>query len=329
MNKKRILPIFLALCLCVITGKLHAQNPLPTDRTAFTVEPNCLEISLFRPSKYGLTRKDQFALHPLGFFAMPHFFYKRRWLSFKIKKRDFFFSSRHGIYYPHFALKINKQLDWDSTRLQPDSLPIPHALAFQNELLLSHFLLPPSRCQHSGHLVTARLGCKYSFSFSDTEHPLIYQSILYRETVVLSPGFVWYAGLDFQGYLNYMFNYFADVDFYAHEFVDTWSVEARAGISGYWGRRWSGFAGIKGAYSVIPDKNRWLVMPIAGISYTLNFQRKAKHGTGLFKEKEAPFKHDNSLDRDDAYYERREAQNEAGEKLDKKRKKRRKKEKEE
>jgi hypothetical protein len=280
---------------------LKAQNPLWTDGTAFTVPPKTLELSLFRPAKFGLNKKNELSAHPLAFFAMPHLFYKRRWLKFYLFDLKFMFSSRHGLYYPHFALKLNRRLGFGFSELTPDTSLIPHNLAFQNEIIISHFLQDPSHCSPGNYLITGRLGFKYSFKFSPFEHPVIYQSVLYRETAVLIPGFVWYTGVDLDGYLNYILNYFADLDFYSYGFINNWSIESKLGIMGYSGDHLSGFAGIKLGYSSIPDRNRFLIMPIAGFSYTVDFRKRKNHGTDLFGKE--LFKHDNSLDRDDKYYE--------------------------
>ena len=298
--KKTLLILFI-LCSFFNINKLKGQNPLWTDGTAFTIQQKKLELSLFRPSKFGLTKKDEFSAHPVAFFVMPHVFYKRRWIKFKVFKLKFVMSSRHGLYYPYFALKLNRRLSFGFSQLVPEDAQIPHTLALQNEIIVSHFLKNPSHCSSGNYLITGRLGFKYAFKFSPFEHPLIYQSILYRETVVLVPGFVWYAGADLDGHLNYMFNYFVDLDFYSYEFIKNWAIESKLGIMGYRGEHLSAFAGVKLGFSTIPDRNRFLIMPIAGVSYNINFRKRTKHGTELFKKQ--IFKHDNSLERDDKYYE--------------------------
>ena len=298
--KKTLLILFI-LYSFFNTNELKGQNPLWTDGTAFTIQQKKLEISLFRPSKFGLTKKDEFSAHPVAFFVMPHVFYKRRWIKFKFLDRKFMLSSRHGIYYPTLALKLNNRLPFSFSQLTPDNDTIPHSLAFQSEVILSHFINDPSHCSSGDFLISGRLGFKYALKFNSLDHPLIYQSVLYRETAVLTPGFIWYAGVDLDGHLNYIFNYFADLDFYSYGFINNWSVEGKLGIMGYSGEHLSGFAGLKLGFSTIPDRNRFLIMPIAGVSYILDFRKKTKHGTELFKK--SPFKHDNSLDRDDKYYD--------------------------
>ena len=301
---KKTLFISLLIILSSLKQDVTAQNPLWTDGTAFTAPPKTLELSLFRPAKFGLTKKDELSAHPLAFFIMPHIHYKRRWMKFYLFNLKFMFSSKHGLYYPHFALKVNRRFSFGFSELVPEDAAIPHSLAIQNEVIVSHYLQDPSHCNPGNYLITGRLGFKYAFKFSPLEHPLIYQSILYRETAVLTPGLVWYVGADIDGYINYVFNYFADLDFYSYGFINNWSLESKLGIMGYSGKQLSGFAGVKLGFSTIPDRNRFLIMPIAGVSYTLDFRNRKNHGTDLFKKD--IFKHDNSLDRDDKYYEDQE-----------------------
>lgn len=293
--------IFILLVISVfIFTNLKSQNPLWTDGTAFTVAKKKLELSIFRPAKYGITKKDQISIHPIGFFVLPHAFYKREWIRFKLFNQKFLFSSRHGIYYPRIALNLNNKYGLSYTQTNPEDANVPHSIALQNEVLLSHYLNEPSHCARGDKLLTLRLGFKYAFKLSPYEQALIYKSILYRETVVLSPGFVWYVGADIDGHLNQMFNYFADLDCYAHGFVNSWAIESKMGVMGYRGHKISGFAGIKMGFSHLPDKNHFLIMPILGASYHIDTRLRKKWGNKLFKN---GFKHDNSLERDDKYYE--------------------------
>ncbi len=293
---------FIILIFYFFSHPASAQNPLRTDGTAFTAPIKTLEVSLFRPAKFGLTKKDELSAHPVGLFILPHFFYKRQWIKFELFRKRFLFSSRHGIYYPRFALNLNQKLPFEFTHFEPTDAAVPHILAFQSEALLSHYLHEPDHCSAGDYLMTLRLGFKYALKFSSFDEPLIYQSILFRETAVLIPGFIWYAGAGINGHINYTYNYFAALDYYAYGFVNNYSVEAKGGIYGYYGKHLSGFAGLKLAFSTMPDRNRFMIIPIAGISYFIDFRKHRKSGTDLFGRKK-PFNHDNSLERDDKYYE--------------------------
>ena len=303
MLMKKTALIFFLISFLFHFKKGESQNPLRTDGTAFTVPVKMLELSLFRPAKYGLTKKDELTAHPVGMFILPHAFYKRKWIRFDLFGKHFQFSSRHGLYFPKFALNFNqKRLPFGFTKYQPEDATVPGVLALQNEVLLSHYLHEPDHCSAGDYLITGRLGFKYALKFSPLEHPVIYQSILYRETAVLLPGFIWYAGGQLDGHINYTYNYFADLDYYAYGFINNYSIEGKAGIYGYYGKHLSGFAGIKLGFSTMPDRNRFLIMPIAGFSYFIDMRKRKKSGTDLFGRKK-PFKHNNSLERDDKYYE--------------------------
>ena len=168
--KKAFLTFFL-ISIFTNTQQIIAQNPLWSDGTAFTVPTKTLELSLFRPAKFGLTKKDEFSAHPIGFFVMPHLFYKRRWIMFKFFNLNFMMSSRHGLYYPNFALKLNRRLSFGFSELVPEDAQIPHSLALQNEIIISHFLQEPNHCSPGNNLITGRLGFKYAYKFSPFEHP--------------------------------------------------------------------------------------------------------------------------------------------------------------
>ncbi len=299
--KKAYLILFILLTQ-TIGG--YAQNPIWSDGTAFTITERALELNLFRPAKFGITKKDEISAHPVAFFIMPHIFYKRRWTAFALWDLKFMLSSRHGLYYPHLALKLNRKLNFGFSELVPLDAPVPHNIAMQNEVILSHYLKEPTRCTLDNILLTGKLGFKYGFKLNSDASPLIYQSVLYRETAVPVPGLVWYAGVGIDGNLNFMFNYFADIDFYSYGFINDWSIEGKLGIMGYRGKHLSAFGGLKLAYSTIPDRNRFLIFPIFDVSYRIDTNRKTKHGNNLFNKE--LFKHDNSLDRTDDYYDKLE-----------------------
>jgi hypothetical protein len=270
----------------------QAQNPFWTRGNAFTVPYKKLELNVLSPSKYGITRKSELSLHPLAFFVMPHVFYKQKWTKLLFLNRTLYLSSRHGIYYPTAALK-------NSVRFNFDFLPhptgtVPGDIAIQNEAIFSMFLDEPSQCSSGDKLISARLGFKYSFKFNDTPFPTINRAILYRETVVGTPALVWYTTARIDAHLNSYFNYFAEAEFYSQGFFKNISIEAKAGLMGYSGKRSSSFGGVKFAYSRMPGNSKFLVMPIFDVTFNINPKRKNKNEMSLFGEE--IFKHDNSLD---------------------------------
>ncbi len=269
---------------------VQSQNRIWTDGTAFTIPHREVEISLFRLSKIGISKKDELSIHPLAAAVLPHLFYKRRWVKFRMFKGNYMLSSRHGVYYPSWALRLTRNLN--IFNLLPEDTQIPNSICIQNELILSRFLKEPSHCNAGDMLITGRIGFKYSFGWGESTPPVIYRSVLYRETFVVHPEIIWYVGLDLDGYLNYVLNYFVDLDFYSVKLLKYWSIESKLGIMGYLGEHWSAFGGLKLAFSTMSDRNRFLLFPIAGVSYTFKYKRKKRRGKGLFRRK--MFKYQNT-----------------------------------
>ncbi len=287
--RKSIYTLFIIILIFIVKSG-QSQNPIWTDGTAFTIAHKKVEISLFRPTKIGISRKSELSIHPLGAIVLPHLFHKRRWVKFRLFNGNYMLSSRHGVYFPSWALRLTRNLN--IFKLLPEDTQIPNSICFQNELILSRFLQEPSHCYPGDILLTGRIGCKYSFGWEESTPPIIYRSVLFRETMVVYPKLVWYVGVEIDGYLNYMFNYFADLDFYSVRLLDYWSVESKFGVMGYLGEHWSAFVGLKLAFSTMSDRNRFLFLPIAGVSYTFKYERKNKGRKGLFGRK--MYKYQNS-----------------------------------
>jgi len=243
----------------------YAQNPIWSRGNAFTVPYRKAELNLMSPSKYGISRKAEISAHPIAFFVMPHFFYKRKWFKTLFFNRTLMVSSRHGLFYPTGALNFTQKLGLDFLLLQ--SSAIPYSIAMQHEILLSSFLDQPSNCNAGNNLLTAKFGFKYAYNWGESSPPLIERAILFRETSLTNNELIWYTGARIDAYLNPMFNYFAEVDFYSHGLFKNISIEAKAGVMGYSGKRLSAFGGIKAAYSTIPSGNKFLIIPIFDISY--------------------------------------------------------------
>ena len=289
--KKKLFIILLILTFS-LAEEVFSQQPFWTVGTAFTVPAKHTEISLFRPSSYGVSKKAEISLHPVAFFVMPHLFYKRRWTAIHFGKRAFFVSSRHGLYYPTFALNLTKKYTFGY--FLPISTSVPYSLATQHELLVSHYLNPPSHCDAGNYLLTGRLGFKYSYGIGASSPPIIYKSVLYRETMVFNPKLVWYTGIDLDAHLNSTFNYFVDLDFYSVGMFENIAIESKAGIMGYSGTKWSAFGGIKVAFSTMPGQNKLMFIPVFDVTYHWRVKAKQKYQKGLFGRKKRFHFFDNS-----------------------------------
>jgi hypothetical protein len=294
--------VFLTILFNNFGEKNFAQNPIWTVGTAITIPQNETEISLFRPARYGLTRRLELDAHPLDFFLMPQLFAKYMWAVKTVFHQKFLISSRHGIYYPTFQLRAAQK--YGPSNLFPESVHFSPVLAFQNEILISHYLTEPSHCNAGNNLLTLRLGFKYSFTSGQPERPIIQRPILFRETMVFYPKPVWYAGLDIDAALTEQFNYFADLDYYSVGLHwNYWSAEGKTGIMGYSGKNLSACIGVKFAYSKLPGISKFYIIPIADISYTFRLKKNKKKQTGLFNRKEG-FKYESfDLKGDIQYYQ--------------------------
>lgn len=284
--------IILSFILTINFLYVAAQNPIWTRGNAFTVPYKKIEINLLSPSKYGITRKSEISAHPIAFFVMPHIFFKHKWIKFLLFNRSVMMSSRHGLYYPTGALNFTKKFNYDF--LLSSDTEVPYSIAAQNEILLSTFINEPSQCNAGNNLITLKAGFKYALNFGNSSPPLIEQAVLYRESAVADNAFIWYTGLKIDAALSPIFNYFAGIDFYSQGLFKNISLEGKAGIMGYSGRSWSGMLGLKTAYSFIPSGNKFIIIPIFDITYSLKLKKDKGKEMSLFGRE--IFKHDNSLD---------------------------------
>lgn len=276
--------LFLALVFLSLNfgPDVSAQNPIWTNGTAKTIAYRNVEISLLRPARLAVGRKSELAMHPIGTFALPHLFFKHEWFTFKFRKHTYLFSSRHGLYYPTVAERFAAKRPGLFKLFRPEDV-FNHALGFQNEILISRWLKPPSQCYPGNNLLTLKLGAKYSFGLEKPYSPAAPQVILYRETKVFEPKLVSYIGLGIDAHLNSTFNWFADLDFYnTGQFLEDFNIEAKAGIMGYSGRHWSALVGAKGGFASLGGDNRLFVFPVADIAYTFKRKGKRKKEMGLF-----------------------------------------------
>ncbi len=284
-TKRHFFTLWGLIILLFFITKSEAQNPIWTVGTAITIPRHEAEISLFRPSRYGITKTLEIDIHPLDFFVMPHFFVKKMWTIKTVFHRKFFISSLHGLYYPTFQMRLAQR--WGPADLFQANTHFSPILAARNELIISHYLDEPSHCNPGDKLLTFRLGFKYALSSKKAERPVIERPILFRETMVFYPKPVWYAGLDMDAALTGTFNYFVDLEYYSVGLTwDYWAVEGKAGIMGYSGDKLSAFIGVKFAYSTLPGISKFYMIPLADISYTFKIKKNKKKQRGLFGDNE-------------------------------------------
>jgi|GEM_PF-1112934 len=272
--------IFLCLIFVFFTEIAFAQNPIWTNGTALTIPYKRLEISVFRPARYGVGKHTELSAHPLGFFVLPHFFLKHEWTTFKIRKKKYLFSTRHGLYYPTIAENLYTRFNFFD--VYPANAEFSQALGIQNELLFSRWLYPPNSCTPGNKLVTLKIGTKYSVGTPKPFSPAAQRVVIHRESRVFEPKLVSYIGLGIDAYFNHTFNYFADLDVYNIGLFEDFTVEAKAGLMGYRGAHWSAFFGVKGGYETMPTANKFYIFPIADLAYSFRITGKHDNEMGLF-----------------------------------------------
>ncbi len=313
MTAKAIIIIFFLSIFSLVST---AQQPLWTSGTARVMPYKTAEISLLRPARYGITRKSEISAHPLAFFAFPHLFYKREWLKFKFLKRDILMSSRHGLYYP--TIVENFIGSRNILNIYPENNSFSHALGIQNELLLGHYFQPPSHCQMGDKLLTLKTGIKYAFGTDSPYSTPALRAVLYRESMVFQPKLVSYIGIKYDAHLNDMFNYFAALDFYNIGKFEDGTIEIKLGITGYSGKHWSSFFGLKGGFTTMHTENRPYIYPVGDISYTFRAKNKRKKEMGLFGTE--MFKYENQDERGEENIHYRNEDTSASEETNTKRK---------
>ncbi len=279
---KRI--IFISVFLLIIIAS-YAQSGIKTNGTAYTIGKRKMEINLFQNGRYGTGHKSEIELHPLAFFALPHIHYKKRWIDFKLFKRKlkFVVASRHGIYYPQMLLNFTYLQDFIPESFSADS-KAPFALGFNNEILISTLLRPPSHCKAPNHLITLKIGTRYAYSADTLLQPNIKQAVLHRETQSVHPKFIWNVQVSGTGEINNFLYYYADLAFHSYGLKPKYfSAESKLGIYGYFGRRMSIFGGIKTVYTYHSDIKGFFAYPLINLYYKFKLKKKKKRQKGLFE----------------------------------------------
>ncbi len=280
---------FILFFAILIVTSSEAQNPIWTNGTAMTIPYKRMEISVFRPARYGVGKHTELSAHPIGFFALPHLFVKHEWFAFKYRRKKYLFSTRHGIYYPTLAETLYTRFNFFN--VYPEGASFEQALGIQNEILISRWLQAPSSCSPGNNLITLKIGNKYGLGFEKPYSPAALRPIIFRESRVFEPRLVAYIGLGIDAYLSPMFNYFADLDFYSIGKFEDFTVEGKLGIMGYMESNWSAFAGLKGGFTSMNGANKLYIFPIADVAYTFKTSKKHSGEMGLFGDD--VFKHQN------------------------------------
>ncbi len=93
--------------------------------TARTIPEHRLEISMFRPARFGVTNSLEVSANPFVFLMLPHAQVKKNWYN-----REIMIASVHGLNFPRRALKKLKKRN--KAGYLGSDVVVPTILAFKN-----------------------------------------------------------------------------------------------------------------------------------------------------------------------------------------------------
>ncbi len=257
-----------------VSGLAFSQMELWTVGTAKTIPKRNLEISLFRPARFGISSKLEFSAHPIGFFFIPHAQIKKNWYDGGIS-----IATVHGINYPTIALKLLKNLDREDY-LRKDDV-VPQIVAFKNEIIISKLLKKRTTCEAGNYLLSLKFGIQLSTAKADSSLSHIQNPILYPRTEIYHPSNLWYVGIDLDARFNSYINYCIDVDYLSvgGEWKD-YAIEHKALIMTKLTNSVTVAAGYKLTYTTLNDQQRTTLylFPLIDISWVYKFRKKKELG---------------------------------------------------
>ncbi len=271
MNKFIIsLSLFILLPLSVF-----AQIELWTIGTGKTIPEHQLEISIFRPARFGITKSIEIAAHPIAFFALPHVQVKKNWYDKEVS-----LASVHALNYPTIALNMLRKRDKEG--YIPIDTKVPGILAFRNEIIVSRILKERTTCSAENYLLSLKLGVQFAMKMSNNSTlSSIEKSILYPRTEIYHKRTLWYAGLDLDARFNHFINYCIDVDYLSlggktkdyvieHKLLILTKLTNSVTISG----------GYKLVYTSFnnQDNTKLSVYPLIDLSWVYKFRKKKEMG---------------------------------------------------
>ncbi|OQY01306.1 MAG: hypothetical protein B6I20_07820 [Bacteroidetes bacterium 4572_117] len=261
------------------TFTLKAQFEIWTVGTARTIPEGHLDVSVFRPTRYGLSRTFELSTHPLLFPVLPNAQVKKTWY-----KKNIIFASVHGLNYPSLFLNIVRLTD------KPDLIPansvVPQLFAFKNEIIISKILKKPTTCEAENYFLSLKLGVQFALQFGENTMPLIQKSILYPRTSIYHKKILWYVGADIDGHLNSFINFSVDLDFLSVGLdIEDFAVEHKAMLMAPLTKSLMILGGYKVTYGTYPSGAKLGVYPMFDISWKHIFTIRKDKELNLFKKK--------------------------------------------
>jgi hypothetical protein len=269
LTRKITIAIFLFLMLCPLSIK--SQMEIWTVGTAKTIPYGHLEISLFRPARYGLTKTLEVSAQPFIFPIFPNAQIKKNWYD-----KKFSVATVHGINYPTWLLNVVRKRDRENL-IPIDSL-VPQLFVFKNEVIGSIMLKKETSCEAANYFLSVKIGTQFALKFKESTLPDIEKPVLYPRTSVYHDTLLWYVGVDLDAHLNEFINYSVDVDFLSVGLgISDWAIEHKGMLMMKLTNSLMVMAGYKISYGTMPSRSRLGIYPMVDISWTYEFKKvKAK-----------------------------------------------------
>ena len=258
---------------------LSAQYEIWTVGTASTIPEGHLDVSVFRPARYGISKTFEVSAQPFIFPILPNGQVKKTWY-----KKEFVFASVHGINYPTMFLNILRKRD-KADYIPIDSI-VPQLFAIKNEVIVSKILKKATTCEAENFLLSLKLGIQFAFQFGDNTLPQIEKPIIYPRSYIYHKEILWYVGADLDGHLNSFINFSADVDFLSMGLgINDFAIEHKGMLMIALTEKLMILGGYKLSYGSYPSSVKFGIYPMIDLSWKYIFKyRKAKQ-KDLFEEK--------------------------------------------
>ena len=261
-----------------------AQFELLTVGTAYTIPQSHMDVSIFRPARYGISNTFEVSAQPFVFLVFPNAQVKKTWY-----KRKFAIASVHGLNYPSLSLNMLRKRDKEGY-IPFDSL-VPQMITFKNELIVSKMLKKKTTCEAANYLLSVKIGAQFAWQFKKGNIPAMEKPVIYPLTSIYQKKLLWYAGVDIDAHLNSWINFSADVDFMSVKFnMEDIAIEHKAMIMLPLTNSLMLLGGYKFFYGTYPSGNTQIaVYPLIDVSWKYIFKPKKARELDLFENKEKEF----------------------------------------
>ena len=268
----------LIIILLIYSTNSFSQLEIWTVGTGRTIPKSRLEISAFRPARYGLTNSLEVSAQPVAFFIFPNAQIKKNWYNKSIS-----IASVHGINYPTMFLNFVRKRDWKE--IIPMDSVVPQLLVFKNEIIVSKILKEHTSCEAENFLLSLKVGAQFALKFGESTLPLIEKPIIYQRTSVYHDKLLWYVGADLDGHINGFMNFSVDVDFFSvGAGIDDYAIEHKGLVLVGLTNSLTLAGGYKVSYGSYPSGNKFFIWPLIDISWTYNFKESKPKQLDLFKD---------------------------------------------